>query len=102
MPRCPIAFVVSSADRGYEQIVEELEDRFVNQIDEMLDVVRSSLSEPAAPPPVAPLDLSGHEVEEAGHAEETIIFDEYEVHDVEFDDTGEGAGVEGDLDVDDD
>ena len=50
------------------QIIEELEDRFGEQIDDMLSTVRSSLSEPAA--------------EEAGTASSLIanpLFDSVEV-----------------------
>lgn len=83
--------------------MEELEDRFETRIDEMLDMVRSSLSQPPNPETAAAHEPSdgAHGTEEDVYMDEAITWDEYQVHDVEFDDTGEGAGVEGDLDVQD-
>ncbi|KZT64167.1 hypothetical protein DAEQUDRAFT_815165 [Daedalea quercina L-15889] len=95
-------------------IVEELEDRFGTQMDDILETVRSSLSVPAAPLTngvhgdrtgigatnggeiVYTEDAEMQQyVEEDGHWE-------YDANEIVFDDTGEGAGVEGDLDVEDD
>lgn len=88
-------------------VVEELEDRFGEKMDEILNVVRSSLSEPAS--------QRRNEVEGAAHegteaynytyTENEGVYAEswdYDANEQVFDDTGEGAGVEGDLDVDDD
>ncbi|KAI0931024.1 hypothetical protein AcW1_007111 [Taiwanofungus camphoratus] len=92
-------------------IVEELEDRFGEKMDSILDTVRSSLSEPAAPLPngvhvdASSGNLGGGatltygENTEAYHGEDGTW--EYDANEIIFDDAGEGAGVEGDLDVDD-
>ncbi|TFY57529.1 hypothetical protein EVJ58_g6967 [Rhodofomes roseus] len=95
-------------------IVEELEDRFGTQMDDILETIRSSLSGPAAP-----LTNGVHgKGAGAGATNGEIVYTEdmemqdyveedgnweYDANeDVMFDDTGEGAGVEGDLDVQDD
>lgn len=85
------------------QIVEELEDRLGNQLDDVLDNVRSSLTEPAPAPTIAPAlrNLSGHATRKDAHAGD-VAWEDYQANEVVFDDTGEGQGVEGDLDVDDD
>jgi RNA polymerase Rpb4 len=104
-----------------EQIVEELEDRLGNCMDEVLGVVRSSLT---APPPtaaaVAGVSTTGAELA-PGQPRALKIVDETPataVHDdidldaplwehdtneleMEYVDGGEGVGIEGDLDVDD-
>lgn len=87
------------------QIVEELEDRFGDKIDDILSTVRSSLTN-APSTPEAPLTNGGD------HPPEQFVYDEavygepegweHDANDVVFDDTGEGAGIEGDLDMDDD
>ncbi|OBZ71245.1 DNA-directed RNA polymerase III subunit RPC9 [Grifola frondosa] len=90
--------------RAGVQIVEELEDRFGNQMDNILSAVRSSLSEPV---PVASSDNEPMQAEIV-YAETTEIYVEessnweQDTNEVVFDDTGEGAGVEGDLDMEDD
>lgn len=85
-------------------IVEELEDRFGDRIEEMLETVRSSLTGPAGAQGAtsAPADAAPEEYvyEETSYMEEERW--EHDANDVVFDDTGEGAGIEGDLDVDDD
>lgn len=77
-------------------------------MDEILGVVRSSLSEPAIQPQNqaqgagqgAETYQGGYTYTETGeaYAEEW----DYEANEQVFDDTGEGAGVEGDLDMDED
>ncbi|KAF7799435.1 hypothetical protein EIP86_010670 [Pleurotus ostreatoroseus] len=86
-------------------IVEELEDRFADQIDDILGVVKSSLSEAASSTPTAAQrnPQQNHEAEELLYPEDTEWQDgEYDANDVVFDDSGEGAGIEGDLEADDD
>ena len=95
------------------QIVEELEDRLGNCMEEVLGVVRASLT---APPPSTSL-TAGVEAELALAAqppleivEETPVDDmdldaplwEHDPNEGEYVDGGEGVGIEGDLDVDDD
>ncbi|EDR13244.1 uncharacterized protein LACBIDRAFT_308881 [Laccaria bicolor S238N-H82] len=86
-------------------IVEELEDRLGDRMEEILTHVRSSTATAAAS---ASQSIGMGSVDDVVHIEEDSwqhnsgedadgIIDE----DM-FDDTGEGAGVEGDLDVDDD
>jgi len=89
-------------------IVEELEERLGEQMDDILNLVKSSLSQPAVPA------MNGADQGTADHAElqypsadaqvysEDATWEDYQANDVVFDDTGEGAGVEGDLDMDDD
>lgn len=85
-------------------IVEELEDRLGDKMEDILSNVRSSLSAPAALPAVANAhaDAEGrigqYDIEVYNEDTEGM---EYDTGDV-FDDFGEGAGVEGDLDKDDD
>ncbi|THH27654.1 hypothetical protein EUX98_g6534 [Antrodiella citrinella] len=84
-------------------IVEELEDRLGDKMDDILANVRSSLRDPAGPPgpsaQTAGQAATAHREVEVYH-EDTEAMD-YDPDDV-FDDHGEGAGVEGDLDKDDD
>lgn len=85
-------------------IIEELEDRFGDKIDGMLSTVRSSLSETAA----EVLDGAGEgeaQPEQFVYSEDAYMEEqpwEPDESDVVFDDVGEGVGIEGDLDVDDD
>jgi hypothetical protein len=88
-------------------IVEELEDRLGDRMNDLLVVVSKSLNESAPEHPsgtmAVPEDkqtLSEVAVEVYEEADEETW--EYDANAMEFDDTGEGAGVEGDLDVDDD
>ncbi|TDL19712.1 hypothetical protein BD410DRAFT_841870 [Rickenella mellea] len=94
-------------------IVEELEDRLGDKTVEVLDIVRKSLLERApAPPPqvvdlltdnMAPSFASAPTVSDPGYGQDVqatewagnVVYDE-------FVDTGEGAGVEGDLEMEDD
>ncbi|CDO72191.1 hypothetical protein BN946_scf184970.g43 [Trametes cinnabarina] len=89
-------------------IVEELEDRFGDKMDDILNAVKSSLKE-ASPTMNGTTENQAAEesmqVETTTYVEYTEEYTEqwgYDANEVVFDDTGEGAGVEGDLDVDDD
>jgi hypothetical protein len=79
--------------------VEELEDRLPDQMEPVLAHVRASLRQP---PPVEVAPATYHEPEQeqdgAWDAEGAMAVD----RDVVFDDTGEGVGVEGDLDREED
>lgn len=90
--------------------MEELEDRLGLQMDDILETVRS-VSAPAIP--LTNGTPSGAGASTAGGAEFVYTEDmemqeyieedgtwEYDANEIVFDDTGEGAGVEGDLDVD--
>lgn len=89
------------------QIVEELEDRLGDRMEEILTHVRSStaIAAASAPQTIRVDSLYGDDVvhieedswqHNSGEDADGIIDEDM------FDDTGEGAGVEGDLDVDDD
>jgi hypothetical protein len=105
-----------------EQIVEELEDRLGNCMDEVLGVVRSSLTAPppsAAAAAAAGASTTGAELAPAGQPHALEIVDEtpataahddidldaplweHDTNEVEMEymDGGEGIGIEGDLDV---
>ena len=89
-------------------IVEELEDRLGNRMGEILGIVRNSLdvdgqgADQQAPSP-APVHggqfVTAPSPEVEVYAEEEQYYWAQDVNDVEFDDMGEGAGIEGDLDV---
>jgi len=91
-------------------IVEELEDRFGAQMEDMLNMVQSSLTRPLHPDSGGRSDNGGVGqgaqvvYSEDNHQEynEDDVTWEYDANEIVFDDTGEGAGVEGDLDMDDD
>ncbi|KAJ7665977.1 RNA polymerase Rpb4-domain-containing protein [Mycena polygramma] len=79
-------------------IVEELEDRLAERMEEVISHVEASLVVDPALLPTAretPMSHNGN----TGGGEAWEIDEEYVE---EFDDKGEGAGVEGDLDMDDD
>ncbi|KLO16188.1 hypothetical protein SCHPADRAFT_225279 [Schizopora paradoxa] len=86
-------------------IVEEIEDRMGDHMDDVLQLVRESLT-------AIPTSTQGDDVKEQktnatstnGHLNDDEGWDDAEadMDDVEYDDTGEGAGVEGDLEADDD
>ncbi|KAH8982278.1 hypothetical protein EDB92DRAFT_1936913 [Lactarius akahatsu] len=87
-------------------IVEELEDRLGNCMEEVLDLVRSSL---AAPPPTssdAPQPLLEIVDETPAGTHDDPDADaplwEHDATEMEYVDAGEGLGIEGDLDVEDD
>jgi hypothetical protein len=91
----------------FPQIVEELEDRFADQIDDILSTVRSSLSDSAVVQSSANGTTDGEAASEQVYYSEENYMEEAEgwehgVDEAVFDDTGEGAGIEGDLDVEDD
>ena len=73
-------------------------------MDEILSKVKASLNESAAPTATSASGAETEGAEEQAHVEvyneDTEGWD-YDQGD-EFDDTGEGAGVEGDLDKEDD
>ncbi|KAG1743181.1 HRDC-like protein [Suillus paluster] len=88
-------------------IVEEFEDRLGNQMDDLLAVVTKSLHERAPQPPNGTMAVledkrTRNEVAVEVYEEADQETWEYDANAMEFDDMGEGAGVEGDLDVDDD
>ncbi len=80
-----------------------MEDRMtVDQMQEIIGLVQNSLTKETREP-----------IQQTSHSVVNIIGDDQDaygdddgymdvVDDAQFDDTGEGAGVEGDLDVDDD
>lgn len=88
-------------------IIEELEDRFGDRMDDILALVRTSLG---APTPslnetqdTQPQYQSMDEMDIEGQDEWiTYVDPENDANNIVFDDTGEGMGVEGDLDMDDD
>jgi len=86
-------------------IVEELEDRLGDQMEDILNVVRASVASAEVPAPSAP--VSHTFVPQEVFAEEEQHEDNWEAGAEDgngefFDDTGEGAGVEGDLDMEED
>lgn len=92
-------------------IVEELEDRFGEQMSGMLNVVRSSLTNLPSALPQANVQTGGiadqdvQMVYTEDNTQDYLDEDgtwEYDANEIVFDDTGDGAGVEGDLDVEDD
>jgi len=87
-------------------IVEELEDRLGGEMEDILSKVRSSLSEPVSSSSTQVNVFGGHgHAPDAGQVTQTYEQDaawDYDANEMIFDDTGEGAGVEGDLDVEDD
>jgi len=86
-------------------IVEELEDRLGDKMEDVLTVVRSSLKGPT-PTDTETQGAGGGGGQAVFYSEEQVYQEEMrwenDANDLEFDDVGEGAGVEGDLDVDDD
>ncbi|KAF8922168.1 HRDC-like protein [Mucidula mucida] len=81
-------------------IVEELEDRLGGSMEELVAEIKSTLSS------TVPVTSSTYEdvtlIETRGHAHSVWDTGDGDANDMDFDDRGEGAGVEGDLDVDDD
>ncbi len=80
-----------------------MEDRFGEQINDILSTVQASLSETSAP-----VVVEDSTVAQVGYAEDDMNYEHdpeiwgQDANDIVFDDHGEGAGIEGDLDVDDD
>ncbi|OJT12972.1 DNA-directed RNA polymerase III subunit RPC9 [Trametes pubescens] len=88
-------------------IVEELEDRYGDQMEDILTAVKTSLkdSSPAVNGASGAAESGQMEATYTEYAEDYVQDAEHWDHnanEVVFDDTGEGAGIEGDLDVDDD
>lgn len=86
------------------QIVEELEDRLGDRMEDILSDVKSSLTS-------SPVQITSNEIHPDnfsfhGPENHTVHADTdeevYIQEEIVFDDMGEGAGVEGDLDMDDD
>ena len=90
-----------------KKIVEELEDRLGNCMEEVLDIVRSSLT---APPPTTSSSAPHPRLEIVDETPAGAHDDpdadaplwEHDPNEIEYMDAGEGMGIEGDLDVDDD
>jgi hypothetical protein len=83
--------------------VEELEERLGDQMDAVLGVIRDSISADGVP-----AESSTHAAPPSPQAmsEEKLFLEEdditWDYHDEQlFDDTGEGAGIEGDLEAED-
>jgi len=97
-------------------IVEELEDRLGERMDDILTVVQASLDESRTTtvPNVIRVPSDSEPDNPAGEQQQIFIEEEqswddhnnveqvFDPNEILFDDTGEGAGVEGDLDMDDD
>ena len=86
-------------------IVEELEDRLGERMEEVLQIVRQSLSE-RRENTTGNTTVSQVQSPTKIRAEEEVydedMYGEEDADAEEFDDSGEGAGVEGDLEMDDD
>ncbi|KAH7885201.1 RNA polymerase Rpb4-domain-containing protein [Phlebopus sp. FC_14] len=82
-------------------IVEELEDRLGDQMEDVLSIVSKSLDETTNTAEGVPPETR---IAHPGQIELHSVREEWEhdANDVEFYDMGEGVGVEGDLDMDDD
>ncbi|KAJ6487738.1 HRDC-like protein [Mycena sanguinolenta] len=76
-------------------VVEELEDRLAERMEEVISHVQESL---VLDPTLAPVSHQNAIPKNRTQNEEWEADEEY----AEFDDHGEGAGVEGDLDMEDD
>jgi len=82
--------------------VEELEDRFGDQIDEILGHVQKSLTQSQSD------GINGAQSAQQGSGSITVEEDHWDLdadapyEEDMYDDTAEGAGVEGDLDMDED
>jgi len=98
--------VVCFDNRVHWQIVEELEDRFgEDRIEEILGHVKESLSQSHSD------TINSHGVNGALSVQQGSLILEQDHWDLDadapyeedmYDDTGEGAGVEGDLDMEED
>ncbi|KAI0088607.1 HRDC-like protein [Irpex rosettiformis] len=84
-------------------IVEELEDRFGEQIDDILSMVQASLHKPSSSAPVVENNVQAQVfyTEDDVHYEDDAENWGHDANEIVFDDHGEGAGIEGDLDVED-
>lgn len=87
--------------------MEELEDRYGDQMEDILTAVKTSLKDTSPAVNGASAAAQSAQVEATfteyaeDYAQDAEHWD-YNANEVVFDDTGEGAGIEGDLDVDDD
>ncbi|KXN82815.1 hypothetical protein AN958_02089 [Leucoagaricus sp. SymC.cos] len=90
-------------------IVEELEDRLGDAMDSILSTIQSSLSSPAPTPTHAPA-INGSNTANVQQKQPLFLKEPTSggwedmdadgiINDVDFVDHGEGAGIEGDLDV---
>ena len=80
-----------------------MEDRLGEQMDAILSVIRKSLSAPSASSTVD-MEPSEYPVASADDVEEVYTEEQnweetYDANEMIFDDAGEGVGVEGDLDM---
>ncbi|CAL1713585.1 unnamed protein product [Somion occarium] len=84
-------------------IVEELEDRLGDHMQDILSTVRASLIEAvsSAEPTHAPAEVGFYQEPVQAVYQEAETW-EYDANEIVFEDNGEGAGVEGDLDIDED
>lgn len=86
--------------------MEELEDRLGDHMDEILAMVSKSLSATTATTSAeSASSMNGPtytETVDAYEVEQGWEHDAGDAGDAEFDDLGEGVGVEGDLDMEDD
>ncbi|KAL1733484.1 RNA polymerase Rpb4-domain-containing protein [Schizophyllum commune] len=87
-------------------IVEELEDRLGDHTEEVLARVRESLNAAATSRSVGGTQVAGSAGAGTQNNSSAAWDDPFaeggDANDLEFDDTGEGAGVEGDLDMEED
>jgi phage repressor protein C with HTH and peptisase S24 domain len=85
--------------------VEELEDRLGDRMEDILSVVKSTLTLSSDPNAIQPAEQT-HTFDSYEPMDSTVYLEMHEEayvqEEIVFDDAGEGAGVEGDLDVDDD
>ena len=85
--------------------MEELEERLGGQIDTVLEVIRNAISAdgiPAEPPTTVTTTLPPPAIQE-----ERLFLEDDDINwayheEPLFDDTGDGAGIEGDLELEDD
>jgi hypothetical protein len=87
-----------------DQIVEELEDRLGDSMNNVLDLVKGSLVTNARPKVVSPMlmDRDLDEQPAAIQRSNDWAFMEADDENMMYLDDGEGAGIEGDLDVEED
>ena len=85
--------------------MEELEDRLEDRIDEILGHVKESLTQP----PSDAIKSNGINGAQSMQQDSLIVEEDHWDFDADapyeedmYDDTGEGAGVEGDLDMEED
>ncbi|THH08972.1 hypothetical protein EW145_g2336 [Phellinidium pouzarii] len=105
-PTEPVELYVPIICPPHPQIVEEIEDRLGENMAAVLDIVRASISTlPSELPPMGESAVLEHTLLEGSHGvhEDCPGWDDGgEGVEDEYDDTGAGAGIEGDLEMDDD